>query len=46
MDIGLNAEARATIKELSNSFTALGKSVVKELKALNKNLEEMNKKKK
>ena len=43
MEFGLKEETRRVIEKLADSFTSLGKSLVKEMKTFNKNLEEINK---
>ena len=42
MEFGLKEETRKVIEKLADSFTNLGKSLVKEMKILNKNLEDIN----
>lgn len=46
MLIGLREEDRELIKELGATFKKLGEDITKELKTLNKNLEENRKSKK
>lgn len=44
-EVSLKEEDRKLLKDLANTFAKIGKDISKELKELNKNLVEYNKKK-